>query len=185
MRSLLVVGFVATIASAAQAHVLLEEPRRRYDDMKGAVCGKGGLDDGRTSDFHRFAPGETISMAWTETIDHVGSYRVAFDDDGADRADFDDNVLHTQADPRNDNNFRWEAEVTLPDIECTGCTLQLIQVMTTGEGNDNNTYFQCSDIVLGDGESDAAQTGCASSSSSSSSLLALAVLLLLRRRRAR
>ncbi|MDP2345054.1 MAG: lytic polysaccharide monooxygenase [Deltaproteobacteria bacterium] len=181
MRFSLVVVVVVVAATGAQAHVLLEEPRRRYDDMKGAICGKGGGDDGRTSAFHRFQPGETIAMAWTETIDHTGSFRVAFDDDGADRADFDANVLYEQADPDNESNFRWDAEVTLPDIECTNCTLQLIQVMTEGVANDGNTYFQCSDIVLGDGESAGAEVGCASSSSPPWG--ALALLLLLRRRR--
>ena len=178
-----VVVVTLTLASNALAHVLLEEPRRRYDDMKGAVCGKGGVSDGRTSNFHRFEPGATIAMAWTETIDHTGSWRVAFDDDGADRDDFDNNVLHEEFDPENESNLRWEAEVTLPDVECTNCTLQLIQVMTTGEGNDNNTYFQCADLVLGEGES--AAGGCASSSSSPSavSLIALLGLALWQRRR--
>ncbi len=171
------------LATAAQAHVQLEEPRRRYDDMKGAVCGRGGGNDGRTGNFHRFQPGETIPMAWTETIDHTGSFRVAFDDDGADRDDFDANVLYEQDDPPNDGGFRWDAAVTLPDIECTNCTLQLIQVMTTGEANDNNTYFQCADLVLGDGESAAGSVGCASSTSSP--LAGLAPLLLLLRRRHR
>jgi uncharacterized protein (TIGR03382 family) len=185
MRLLVVVVVVvaSSLSSAVGAHVLLEEPRRRYDDMKGAICGKGGLADGRTSAFHRFQPGETIPVAWTETIDHTGSFRVAFDDDGADRADFDANILYEQEDPANESGLRWDAEVTLPDLECTNCTLQLIQVMTTGEANDDNTYFQCSDIVLGDGESAGAEQGCASSSSPPAALVFFGLLVLWRRRR--
>ncbi|MCA9560948.1 MAG: hypothetical protein KC583_20510, partial [Myxococcales bacterium] len=45
--------------------------------------------------------------------------------------------------------------VTLPDVECDNCTLQVIQVMfdkppQTSPGND--LYYQCADLVLrGDG----------------------------------
>lgn len=189
--SLCVVGSIAGAlgADGARAHVLLEQPVRRYDDMKGAVCGKGGGLDGRTTHFNRFAPGETITVRWTETIDHVGTFRVAFDDDGADRADFDGSVLHSEDDPENEGGKVREAEVTLPDVECTNCTLQFIQVMTTGTAADSNTYFQCADLVLGDGESAApggnevGSGGCASTSAPALSFVALALLLLRSRRR--
>jgi hypothetical protein len=183
MRSLftlVVVSLGSWAASPAAAHVLLDEPSRRYDDMKGAVCGKGGAGDARTSNFTRYAPGETITVRWTETINHVGSYRIAFDDDGADRGDFDANVLATIEDPSNDSGDTFDTEVTLPDVECTNCTLQLIQVMGQ-TGNDGNTYFQCADLVLGDGDG-APPGGCATSTSAPA---ALSVLLLLARRRRR
>ena len=44
----------------------------------------------------------------------------------------------------------YEQEITLPNVECDKCTLQVIQVMTDkppyGDGDD--IYFQCADIVL-------------------------------------
>lgn len=176
-----VVLLAALLALPTAAHTLLDEPSRRYDDMKGAVCGKGGGADARTSNFTRYAPGETITVRWTETINHVGTYRIAFDDDGADRGDFDANVLATIEDPSNDSGDTFDTEVTLPDVECTNCTLQLIQVMGQ-TGNDSNTYFQCADLVLGDGES-APPGGCATSTSAPAALSVLLLLLARRRRR--
>ncbi len=179
--ALLASGLAAT---ASSAHVLLDEPARRYDDMKGAVCGKGGGDDGRTGHFTRYQPGDTIDVKFTETVDHVGSFRFAFDDDGGDRDDFDGNVLDVIDDPSNESGKQRTGKLTLPDVECTNCTLQLIQIMTTGTPTDENTYFQCADIVLGDGESAGAEVGgCAQAGTPSSALMSVALLLLLRRRR--
>lgn len=175
-------------AGSAAAHTQLDSPARRYDDMKGAVCGKGGGADARTTHFSRFEPGETIDVSWTETIDHVGTFRIAFDDDGADRDDFDANVLKTIDDPDNASGAQYTESVTLPDIECNNCTLQLKQVMSTGAATDDNTYFQCADLVLGEGESappggSEAGTGCASNTLVTPAAAALSLLLLRRRRR--
>ena len=153
-RPCLVLLPLVLAAGAPHAHVLLDEPTRRYDDMKGPPCGRGDGLDGRTERFSRFAPGETITVRWTETIDHVGTFRVAFDADGADAADFDAQVLHTEADPDNESGRTWEAQIQLPDIACTNCTLQLQQVMTTNPNPSvDQIYFQCADLVLGDGDS--------------------------------
>ena len=70
--------------------------------------------------------------------------------------------------------YTWQ--VTLPDVECTNCTLQIIQVMeddtlhgpydpTPGVGTED-LYHQCIDLVLKKGAS--ADGGGASSSSGSS-----------------
>jgi hypothetical protein len=176
-------GFVVLVigwATPVSAHVLLEEPLRRYDDMKGGPCGRGDGEDGRTSHFARYQPGETITVRWTETIDHVGSFWVAFDDDGADQVDFDANVLHTESDPRNESGQAWQAEVILPDVDCNNCTLQLRQVMTTSENpSPNEIYFQCADLVLGDETSAPAApggAGCHTTSSFPTALVLLASL---------
>ncbi len=173
----------ALLANGARAHINLDEPQRRYEDQKGAVCGKGGGLDARSDRFTRFEPGQTINVKWTETIDHVGSFRVAFDDDGGDRDDFDENVLFSEDDPANEGGKVRETLVTLPSIECTNCTLQLIQVMTTGAAADDNTYHQCADLVLGDGDSPGTEGGgCSSGAQAASPAAILALLLLLRRR---
>jgi hypothetical protein len=43
-----------------------------------------------------------------------------------------------------------EQEVTLHDVECERCTLQLIQMMTDKppDGDGNDRYFQCADLAL-------------------------------------
>ncbi len=49
-------------------------------------------------------------------------------------------------------NPRYSMQVTLPDVECDNCTLQLIQVMSDkppwGPGGGNDIYYQCADLVL-------------------------------------
>jgi MYXO-CTERM domain-containing protein len=88
----------------------------------------------------------------TETVDHEGSLRVRFDVDGADQADFDDNELAVLTDPQNQSGQVWELPVTLPDVTCDRCTLQVVQVMQqTPDPDGGNTYFQCADLVLVDG----------------------------------
>lgn len=102
-------------------------------------------------------------MRWTETIDHVGSWVVSFNDDGADQADFDAAVLHTEPDPANLSGQGWQAEVTLPEVTCTNCTLQLLQIMTTSPTpSPGDLYYQCADIVIGDDDSAPAEVegGC-------------------------
>jgi uncharacterized protein (TIGR03382 family) len=168
--------------------VQLDAPQRRYDDMKGGACGRGEGVDGRTSRFSRFAPGETITVRWTETIDHTGSFVVSFDEDGADEADFAADILYEEADPSGTGGEQREAQVTLPDVECTNCTLRLVQIMSTSENpSPSSIYYQCADIVLGDGDSAGAEVGgCAAAAPASMAPLALALLALLalgRRRR--
>jgi uncharacterized protein (TIGR03382 family) len=186
MKSLLGLAVITlALAQTAAAHVQLDAPQRRYDDMKGGACGRGEGTDGRTSRFSRFAPGETITVRWTETIDHTGSFVVSFDEDGADEADFAANILHEEADPAGTGGEQREAQVTLPDVECTNCTLRLVQIMSTSENpSPSSIYYQCADIVLGDGDSAGAEVeGCAAAAPASMAPLALALLALGRRRR--
>jgi hypothetical protein len=104
------------------------------------------------------SPGQTITVRWRETINHPAHYRIAFDDDGSDDfsypsgpSDFTNNgtVLLDNIDDANGGDY--SAEVTLPDITCENCTLQLIQVMYDKQGNgwgNDDLYFQCADLAL-------------------------------------
>src|SRR5688572_722574 len=74
----------------ALGHVRMTSPTPRYAetsnadaDIKEPPCGR--TNGTRTKDAARittFRPGETIKIAFKETIDHDGYFRVAFDDDG-------------------------------------------------------------------------------------------------------
>ncbi|MGJ8688281.1 MAG: SCE4755 family polysaccharide monooxygenase-like protein [Gammaproteobacteria bacterium] len=84
--------------------------------------------------------------------------------DQASEGDFfnNDTVLMDNLNPHNREtaqpSYSWE--VTLPDLECDNCTLQIIQVMedpagnahgvynTTTQNDENDVYHQCIDIVL-------------------------------------
>lgn len=158
------------VASLASAHIELLEPASRYPSTgnKSCPCGEGdsnrrcevpaeeSSDPNRSTDPAKvttFEAGSTITVRFDEYIGHSGRFRVAFDAEGADLADFNDRVLVDVADPADGQGMR-EIEVTLPDMSCENCTLQLIQAM---HGDTENpvadpaplsTYYACADIVL-------------------------------------
>lgn len=157
--------FVISALSAAPslAHIELDFPAPRWTDQKAGPCGK--VDGGRTQTHTAFQPGATITVEWTETIDHPGHFRVSFDPDGED--DFVDPASFEELNSapsvlvdgiEDKGGGAYAVDVTLPDVACEGCTLQLIQVMTDkapyGDGND--LYYQCADLVL---RSDAPEGG--------------------------
>lgn len=162
-------SFLLLSPTLASAHLDLLEPPARYDrrELKDGPCGIMGGARGETVAVYE--PGETIAITIEEYIDHPSHYRVAFDADGDD--DFQDPVCiencesggatpvfapseggtiladHVADDPAITQTF----EVTLPDVECERCTLQVIQVMydkkpITVGGND--IYYHCADIAL-------------------------------------
>jgi uncharacterized protein (TIGR03382 family) len=138
----------------------LDRPVSRYgpDVLKTGPCGEAGGE--RTGNVTYYEPGETIEVSWDEYIDHPGHYRIAFDDDGVD--DFvdpatmmefysNDTVLLDDIADEGRDVRDYMATVTLPDITCDNCTLQVIQVMYdkppyTTPGND--IYYQCADLIL-------------------------------------
>lgn len=170
-------GLGLLLSSPAEAHLGLDEPQSRYgqDVLKDAPCGvEGGA---RTRDrVTVYEPGETITVRWRETVNHPGHYRIAFDPDGVDdladpaclagcdtreptiERDTPGVIVLEDMIPDRDTLAMYETRVTLPDLECDNCTLQVIQVMydkppQTRPGND--IYYQCADLVLRRGASEA------------------------------
>lgn len=166
IQLLVCAGFVS-ISVPAFAHLELTSPVSRYGGavLKDAPCGMG--DGARSGNVTTFTAGETITVEWDEYINHPGHYRIAFDADGQD--DFVDPNCLSDCDSRdmvielNTNDAvlmdgiedksggTYAVDVTLPNITCDNCTLQVIQVMTdkppyTIGGNDN--YYQCADLIL-------------------------------------
>ncbi len=155
---------VASWTSPAQAHLDLIKPVSRYgpDVLKTGPCGVTGGE--RSENINVYGPGQTIEVMWEEYVDHDGHYRIAFDADGDD--DFvdpaemqeyysNDAVLLDQIMDRDakDDPY-YSTTITLPDIECENCTLQVIQVMYDKPpyivpGND--IYYQCADLALREG----------------------------------
>jgi MYXO-CTERM domain-containing protein len=161
------VGFALSallVPAVADAHITMTSPTPRYGPayIKNGPCGKGIALDARTTNVTRFKPGQKITVTWNETVPHPGHYRIAFDPDGQ---RFTDPSAPDDVAPRMyvlvDNiadktgTQSYSQDVTLPNITCTNCTLQLMQIMTdkqaNGWGNDD-FYYQCADLVL---ESDA------------------------------
>lgn len=192
-------------AETAAAHLNLLSPPPRTTSLKSGPC--GAADSVRGGVVSTFRPGQTITVTWDEFVDHPGHFRIAFDDDGqdifVDPAGFEDvssgpGVLIDGIADRSGGGM-YSQEVTLPNVECDNCTLQVIQVMSDkppyGDGND--MYYQCADLVLSlDADPDEQPPvttedppveddgdGCSCRSAGAVPLLALAPLLLWRRRR--
>jgi len=168
------------LSSDALAHIELQAPLNRYSnikagDNKSCPCGAGSTNrsckkpeefsdpDRSTDRATTFAPGDTITVRFDEYVGHSGRYRIAFDPDGADLEAFNQNILLDEPDPSGNvgnmgQGSMWQFQVTLPNMTCDNCSLQLIQVM---DGNTidkvlnpvdrGGTYFQCADIVLANG----------------------------------
>ncbi|HLV21087.1 MAG TPA: SCE4755 family polysaccharide monooxygenase-like protein, partial [Polyangiaceae bacterium] len=159
-------------AATSSAHLDLTAPPPRLSgtaggfQLKSGPCGQSA--NGRTDQVTVFEPGATITVEWTEYLDHPSYYRIAFDVDGDDdfpiRQNMDD-VVRQGDDPEAENPVggvvlayvyeepnleTYSAQVTLPDVECETCTLQVIQFMYDKLGNnmDDEYYFQCADIAL-------------------------------------
>ncbi len=151
-HSLLVLAVLTCAIPLADAHITQTFPTPRTSSQKEGPCGAA---DSVRGPAQVFAPGETITVEWTETVEHPGHYRIAFDMDGEvfplpnnPNDDFDV-ILVDQIEDRNVNGAdrTYEQEITFPDVECDTCTLQLIQIMTTNVPY-NSFYFQCADIEL-------------------------------------
>jgi MYXO-CTERM domain-containing protein len=165
--------FVALLASSAAAHIELVEPAPRYElpANKSCPCGDGdsnrtcrvtaaeSTDPNRSTTVTTFEAGSTITVVADEYIDHAGRMRVAFDPDGADLEDFNDNILMDVADPSEPglsmaNPHVWEFQIQLPNMTCDNCTLQVIQAMHGDTMNPVmdpaplSTYYSCADIRL-------------------------------------
>ncbi|MGC4092416.1 MAG: MYXO-CTERM sorting domain-containing protein [Polyangiaceae bacterium] len=184
--SVLVASMCSALSSAAHAHISLDSPKSRYyvgsqadqNKLKYGPCGVTG--DARTTNtalIATFKPGQTITVKWRETVQHPGFFRIAFDSDGQDftlpgTTNLGDGVsvlADKIADKSGAANLEYTYDVTLPNVECTKCTLQLVQVMTTSpppytEGAGEDLYFNCADIVL---KADAAGSGGSSSGGAS------------------
>jgi MYXO-CTERM domain-containing protein len=161
------------VPTSASAHIELLDPVPRHpgeDDLKvGTRCGVAG--DPRSGRVTTYEAGQTIEVVWNETVNHTGHFRIAFDVDGDD--DFLDPpcVDHCEValDPEPPefmlDTHPWilldgiadgprgerRATVTLPDVECDNCTLQVIQVMYDKrpyQSPGNDIYYQCADLVL-------------------------------------
>jgi MYXO-CTERM domain-containing protein len=122
-----------------------------------------------------FHAGETIAVEWQETIYHAGYFRISLAETpaaSATRANFPeppltdlqdchydraavqtgahDNVLADglfMASDQEGSNRSLMQEVTLPNVPCDRCTLQVVQVME-GHPGSSCFYFHCADVTI-------------------------------------
>jgi hypothetical protein len=158
------------VPGVAHAHITLTDPPARHPaaDLKNGPCGTGP-GDSRTTDpakITTYTAGETITIAFTESIQHNSHYRVSLSSTGdagfVDPTGYEDrelaanDLLQSEDDPApappTGEAEEHSVTVTLPSEPCEECTLQLIQVMTDkppwGSGGGADIYYQCADIVI-------------------------------------
>jgi MYXO-CTERM domain-containing protein len=181
--SLILVAATIAVPAVASAHIHMTSPSGRTTEQKIRHCGLAGSPRANVS---TFPPGATITVTWQETIQHDGWFRIAFQHDGdefqippgeagpcsgggacrfpqTDYTGMTDPVSGSLiiADRIADGTLSFD--VTLPNVECTNCTLQLTQFMTSGHGDygedlgeSDDIYFQCADLILSASAADAA-----------------------------
>jgi MYXO-CTERM domain-containing protein len=191
MRFALVFAILLT-AGTASAHIALTSPTPRTADQKAGPCGASG--SVRGTKITSFAPGQTITVTWNETVQHPGHFRISLDMDGNDFTNPnnpDDAFPETMVEPIADTNASgYSQQITLPMQTCENCTLQLMQVMTTTVPY-NSFYFQCADIRIADGVDpvdpppvdDDTEGGCSAGGGAGFAMLGFVVAFARRRRR--
>lgn len=108
-------------------------------DLKVGPCGNLP----RSATPARLTAGATIEVEFESSIYHQGHFRIAFS--AADDTGFDQHILADDI-PDYANQPDRRMNLTLPDVECQACTLQLIQVMMDRSPPTN--YYSCADIQL-------------------------------------
>jgi hypothetical protein len=142
-------------AGRADAHFSLDFPKGRSGEIDSKPCGGTGSMRGSTvSTFH---PGDKIKLQWNVFVQHTtpGLWRLSIDDSGQ---DFPDPVApnDTSKLPLFIDHFEasgvtmQEMEVTIPNIECDKCTVQLLQYKYDKPpySDPSSFYYQCADIVI-------------------------------------
>jgi hypothetical protein len=143
--------------------------------LKTKPCGQ--TTNKRTTDkVTTFTPGQKVDIKMKEYINHPGYFAVAFDPDGDDSFPFPianmDKVVAATDDPKTkfplsatvlglradkdkdcyteNADHECTLSITIPNMTCQNCTLQLIQFMydKLGDNNDNEYYYQCADIKI-------------------------------------
>jgi hypothetical protein len=166
--SLLGGGIASTSSARAHINLIVPEPRvpgRPDSALSRGPCGQ--TEDRRLPEnLSVFQPGQTIEVIAEVYVQHVSYFRISFDADGDDSfsarptlpadpaaddptllpADDGETILAIIED-HTGNIDRIEQQVTLPNVLCDNCTLQLIQ-FTYGLPLDRATYHQCADLVL-------------------------------------
>jgi hypothetical protein len=143
------------VAGSASAHFTLDFPMGRSGEIDSKPCGGSGSKRGNT--VTTFKPGDTVTLKWNVQVAHTtpGLWRISIDDSGQDFPEpvtandtsklplFLDHVEASGEKPQ-------ETSITIPDIECDNCTLQMLQYKYAQPPytDPSSFYYQCADIVI-------------------------------------
>lgn len=137
--------FVLSASTAwGHSHLVSPVPRDPSTGIKTGPCGTLPKPAVATQ---TFTSGQTIVVQFQETIDHPGRYFISFSP--ANDLNFNLYLLATVPDIQDPASIphNYSASITLPNISCTNCTLQLIQSMEEVPASPTY-YYSCADINL-------------------------------------
>lgn len=224
MRRLASALAVLLVPAAASAHIRITSPTpRSADQLKQRHC---GLTGGARANVQTYRPGAPLHLVWDEYVVHPGWFRISFQQNGdtfeippasngptgsGAASNYPTEDLTGKTDPATGSLIIADRimhgtssfDLTLPNVECSNCTLQLIQMMTdkppyATDTTSDDIYFQCVDLVLtasapppdagdggGGGGTGGNSGGGCNTSGGAPGLLLVAALGMLRRRRSR
>jgi uncharacterized protein (TIGR03382 family) len=144
--------------------------------LKERHCGQTG---GARANVQTLPPGSTLHLVWDEYVIHPGWFRISFQQNGdtfeippesngktgaGAASNYPTEDLTGQTDPGTGSliiadriaHGTLAKDITLPNVECNNCTLQLIQMMTDKAPysmltTSDDIYFACVDLVLASG----------------------------------
>lgn len=160
-------------ARVASAHTLLmyPPPLTSNDNAKSGPCGcEFGGDPACPASVPKtdLVAGEMVTIKWKETVQHNGSFRLAFSTKSVQQVtgnDLEGTILYDKADANSMAGATLTTTVAVPNTPCESCTLQLRQNM----GGAQPYYFSCASIRILDGSAASSSSASASSSASSGS----------------
>lgn len=140
---LITLGFLEETAWS-HARLTYPVPRNNNAGIKVGPC--GGL--ARSTSPILLQGGKSLTILWEETVDHPGRY--IFSLSMGNDLNFQQNILAIVSDQQNSGSslpHRFQTTVTVPNIECSACTLQMIQSMEENPAAPNY-YYSCADVVI-------------------------------------
>ena len=164
--------FVAISATQSLAHARLKPtgkltPRNEESGLKTAPCGDAVIDAAKRV---TLSAGETITVEWEETINHPGSFKISFAPNGTSEFVLLKEVADTQDGPVTFGDpatyHQYSTTITVPDVTCNTCVMQLIQVMT--DRTPPTFYHSCADVKITGGSTTAKDDSASSTNSNTS-----------------
>lgn len=148
MRGLVIIAMMA-LATDAFAHAKLKPGasltlREDNSGIKTGPCGSAP----RSANPTRLTAGQQLTVEWVETINHPGYFTIAFARSGD--VGFEQNILANIPDTQDstaDLPHNYSTTITVPNQNCSACTIQLIQYMTENPASPTK-YFSCADIQI-------------------------------------
>jgi hypothetical protein len=152
LRDTLALGCVWLFPASALAHTVLDDPPAlsANDDYKTEPCGCviGGMpacDDPYATTVYQV--GQEITVTWNETVDHAGDFRISFAAKPPSEvleSDFESSPITVTVPDRQAGGLA-SVTLTLPDVPCDECTIQVRQFM---EGAMDPYYYTCASIRI-------------------------------------